>query len=172
MNRQEKSTVVEKLRHDLENSQAVFVVSYKGLTVSLVQSLRKELRKHDGAFKVAKGRLMKRATQGLSDFEQLEPYFKEQIGLVFAEKNSPAVAKVIADFSKENASLQIIVGCLDAKLLDSQSVARVASLPSREVLLAHLCGTLQAPMTQLARVLDQLSKKLVAEAEQAGEQQQ
>jgi len=159
MNRQEKSAVIDYLRSEFEESQAIFVVSYKGLTVPLVQSLRRELRKHHGSFKVAKGRLMKRAMQGLTDVGQLESYCKNQIGLVFAEKDSPAVAKVIVNFSKENAALQVLVGYFDAKLIDSYSVQRIASIPSREVLLARLCGTLKAPMVKLVIVINQIATR-------------
>lgn len=169
MNRQEKSAVVDQLRNDFEGSQAIFVVAYKGLTVSLMQSLRKELRKHEGSFKVAKGRLMKRATEGLTNLEPLHPYFKNQIGLIFAEKNSPTVAKVIVDFAKDNAALQVLVGCFEERFFDSTTVKRLAALPSREILLAQLCGALKSPMVKLAITIKQISEQCTQGAHPAGE---
>src|SRR5437868_756301 len=108
MNRQEKAAVVDQLRNNLQNSKAVYVVSYQKLPVSLLQSLRRELRKHEGTFKVAKARLMRKAANGLAGAEQLDPYFKQQIGLVFAEgESSSAVAKVLYKFAKENTALKL-----------------------------------------------------------------
>src|SRR5437868_15186090 len=114
MNRQEKAAVVDQLRNNLQKSKAVYVISYQKLPVALLQSLRRELRKHDGFFKVAKARLMRKAADGFAGAAQLDPYFKQQIGLVFAEgEASSAVAKVLYNFAQENAALKLIVGCLD-----------------------------------------------------------
>jgi large subunit ribosomal protein L10 len=160
MNRQEKATVVDTLRQDFKNSQAAFLIGYQGMTVAQVQKLRENLRKYNGEFKVAKARLMKRAVEGLEGPSALTPYFKNQVGLVFAPKESPAIAKVLYDFSKDNAKLQLVIGCLDAKLLDNNLIVRIASLPSREILLAQVCGTINAPLASLVRVLDQIAKKM------------
>jgi large subunit ribosomal protein L10 len=161
MNRQQKTDVVEFLKNNFEHSQAAFVVGFRGLTVAQMQTLRRELRKKGGSMKVTKARLMKRAAQDAHTAEVLLPYFKDQIGLVFAGKDSPAVAKVLESFSKEAESFRLIAGCLEESFVDGSGIVRIASLPPREVLLAHLCGTLKSPITRLAGACSMLTTKLL-----------
>jgi large subunit ribosomal protein L10 len=156
MNRQHKTEIVEALHADFLGSSGAFIVGVQGLTVAQMQKLRNELRQQGGKLKVAKARLMKRATDDIAGPEHLKPSLKGQIGLVFAMKEAPAVAKVLHDFSKENESFKLIGGCIDTMMLDSASIGRIATLPSREVLLAQVCGTLKAPTTALVSVLNAL----------------
>ena len=90
----------------------------------------------------------------------LTPLLKEQVALVFVEKESPAIAKVIYDFSKEVGALKVVAGYLDEQVIPSATVVRIASLPSRDVLLAQICATLKAPASSCARVLTSLQNKL------------
>lgn len=154
MNRQHKAEIVEALHADFLGSSGAFIVGVQGLTVAQIQKLRTALRQQGGKLKVAKARLMKRATLDIAGPENLNPSLKGQIGLVFAMKEAPAVAKVLHAFSKENESFKLIGGCIDTMMLDSTSIERVATLPSKEVLLAQLCGTLKAPTTALVSVLN------------------
>lgn len=152
MNRQQKELVVQLLREQFRQSPASFVVGYKGLTVAQMQELRRKVRASGGSLKVTKARLMKLAVD--SNTEMLKPYFKEQVGVVFASQEAPAVAKALYDFSKNNTALHLIAAQFESQLLNSQAIARIAMLPSREQLLAQLCATLQAPITGLARVIN------------------
>lgn len=161
MNRQQKEQVIELLKDNFNKSAASFVVNYQGLTVDKMQTLRNELRSQGGTLKVTKARLMKRAVDGMQDVEALTPYLEQQVGVVFASQEAPTVAKVLSDFAKDNEALQVVVGCLDAQLLDQASVARIASLPSKEVLLAQVCGTMKAPIAGLANVLNILVVRLL-----------
>lgn len=170
MNRQDKIAVVESLHNDFSSSQAAFVVGVKGLTVAQMRKLRIELRKQGGIFKVAKARLIKRAAQGLQGPEGLMDSFRNQIGLVFALQEAPAVAKVIYTFAKENEALQVISGFMDSQLLDSATIIRIASLPSREIMLAVVCGTLKAPMQRLVGVLAALKDRGAASSPAPEEQ--
>lgn len=160
MNRQQKEHVVETLKHDFENNQASFLVGYKGLNVAQVLQLRKSLRQQGGSFKVAKVTLMKRVVHDIPSVEQLMPYFKDQVALVFAHQESPAIARILNDFAKENHQLTILAGCLDSKFLSKDNIKVLAHLPSKEVLLAQVCGTLKAPITGLAFVLNMLILRL------------
>jgi len=119
------------------------------------------LSKSGGTLKVAKMRLVKRALQGVNDFDLLASHCKNQIGVVFAQNEDEisSVAKTLHDFSKKNQSLNLIVGCMNAELLSPAAIVRIASLPSREVLLAQLCGTLKAPLTKLAVLLQEVAKQ-------------
>ncbi len=169
MNRQQKALVVEGLKKDFSDSQATFLVGFKGLTVKQMQSLRKELRQKGGTLKIAKARLMLRATEGEAGIEQLIPFLKGQIGLVFASNESPAIAKVLHDFSKGNEALELVAGYLDSQLLDQETIVHLASLPSKEVLLAQVCGTLKAPAIGLAAVLNVLVLRFLWTLKQVGE---
>jgi large subunit ribosomal protein L10 len=154
MNRQQKSEVVELFKDSFSKNQASFLVGVQGLTVAQIQGLRKELRKQGGTLKVAKSRLMKLAVEQVAGSRDLLPFFKGQVGVVFVAKETPPVAKVLHDYAKTNQALKLVAGCMDERFIDSASIARLAQLPSREVLLAHLCGTLKAPITGLVTVMN------------------
>lgn len=171
MNRQEKEQVVQVLKDNFAKSPASFIIGYKGLTVNQMQNLRAKLREQGGNLKVTKARLMKRAVEG-QDTQALSPYFKDQIGLVFALEEPPAVAKVLSDFAKDHKGLQLIVGQLDAELLTSDAILRIATLPSKEVLLAQLCGALNAPIVNTAVVLNMQVKRLLIVLQQISKKEQ
>lgn len=172
MNRQEKLAVIEHLKEGFVGSAGLFVVNYQGLTVVQMQKLRKELRQQGGAFKVAKARLVKRAVSGMEGVDTLTPFLKEQIGIVFADKEVSAIAKVLRDFAKENEAFELVVGHIDQKTLTANDVVRIASLPSREVLLAQVCSLLQAPSAGLVRVLNGMTLQLLWTLKQVGDQKQ
>lgn len=159
MNRDQKSSVIETLKNDFSQSQASFLVGVKGLTVKQVQALRKELRSKGGTLRVAKARLMKRAVDGVSGVEELAPYFKDQVGLVFAPDRMTEIAKLLTDFSKENQGLQLVVGCMDQALLPKDKIVKIASLPSREVLLAQVGGVMNMVVAKLLWTLNAVGEK-------------
>ncbi len=161
MNREHKSVVVKELSDGFSQSQASFIVTCKGLTVSQIEGLRTGLREQGGSFRVAKARLIKRAVDGVDGVDQLGPFLKEQIGVVFASDEAPAVAKILHDFAKQNEEFQLVVGCLDKSLLDAGAIKRIATLPSKEVLLAQVCGTLNAPISGFVNVLSILILRLL-----------
>ncbi|HEB41803.1 MAG TPA: 50S ribosomal protein L10 [Candidatus Dependentiae bacterium] len=152
MDRQQKELVVSSLKKNFVESQASFLVDFQGLTVSQMQILRRALRKNGGELKVAKARLIKRAFAG-DKTEVLVPFCKDQIGVVFAETEASTVAKVLYDFSKKQEALRLVVGFLDAQLLNSQEIVRIASLPTKKILLAQVCWAIKAPVTSLVMVL-------------------
>jgi large subunit ribosomal protein L10 len=154
MNREQKETVIQELKNNFSSSEASFLVAYKGLSVAQVQALRRKLRAQGSEFKVVKARLMKRAAEGVEGIKELSPFFKNQVALVFANKEVAPVAKTLVDFSKEFNALTLVVGCAEKHLMSVDEIKMLASLPSREVLLAQLCGVLQAPMASLARVVN------------------
>lgn len=158
MNREQKAIVIDSIKKDFAQCEASFIVGYKGLTVKQLQALRKELRSKNGNFKVAKGRLVKLAVKDLAGINELTPYFKEQIGVVFADENAPAVAKVLYDFAKANNSFTLVAGFFDARVLPRKDIERIAVLPSREVLLAQVCYILNMQMVRLLWVLQRVAE--------------
>lgn len=170
MNRQEKETVITGLKKNFADSVGLFLIGYQGVTVAQLQRLRSSLRKNQGQLKVAKVRLVKRAIEGLPGSDELAPLLKEQVALVFVGKESPAIAKVIYDFSKEVEALKVVAGYLDEHVVPASMVTRIASLPSREVLLAQVCGTIKAPMSRCVGVFSSLQHKLVGVVKQIEQQ--
>lgn len=170
MNRQEKETVITELKQDFANSEGLFLIGYRGMTVAQLQRLRSSLRKNQGQLKVAKVRLVKRAMEGLPGSDELAVHLKEQVALVFVEKESPAIAKVIHDFSKEVGALTVVAGYLDEQVVPAETVTRIASLPPRPVLLAQVCGTIKAPITRCVGVFAGLQRKLVMVVKQIEQQ--
>lgn len=161
MNREQKNEVIQELVQGFNSNQASFIVGYQGMTVAQLTGLRVQLRATGGSFHVAKARLIVRAVEGMDGIQNLQPYLKNQIGVVFASDQAPAVAKVLQNYAKEHEALQLVAGCLENTILDAEAIIRIASLPSREVLLAQVCGTLQAPMSGLANVLNVLILRLL-----------
>jgi large subunit ribosomal protein L10 len=159
MNREEKTRVIQSLRNGFEKTEAAFLVGVKGLTVSQLQVLRRDLRGAHSHLRIAKARLMKRAVDGLEGIDQMGSYFKTQVGLVFVDKEAPAVAKVLRNFAKENEALKLVIGYIDDRIFDSQSIERIALIPSREILLSQFAALLNAPVAQFARVLGQVAEK-------------
>ena len=162
MNKDQKALVVQSLKDAFSNSEASFLVKYQGLTVEKMQQLRREVLAKGGFFKVAKARLMKRAVDGVSGADAIKPFLKDQIGIVFAKNQSPAVAKIVYDFSKKNEQLKLIMGYFEQEILTAEDVVKVAKLPGREILLAQLCGALKGSISKLAYVLHEIAQKKAA----------
>jgi len=161
MKRQEKEAVIADFRDMFVKSQASFLVNYRGLNVKDMVELRRALRENGGRLKITKARLMKIACEGIEGIEPFKENLKDQIGLVFAKEEVPVVAKQIVEFSKGHKALQVVSGFYESKVLSKQEVEFFASLPSKDVLLGQLAGTLQAPIAGLARVLMASMQQLV-----------
>ncbi len=161
MNHQQKQQFVETLKTDFSDAQAAVFVGVKGLNVSQIQVLRRQVRANGGTLKVAKITLMRRAIDSLDFAADLSPLLKHQLAVIFAQNESPAIAKALYEYSKENKKLEVVGGFLDTKILDKQAVIKLASLPSKEILLAQTCGTLKAPLSGLSCVLSMLILRLL-----------
>lgn len=154
MNRQEKEQVVADVHKMFKASEAAFLINYKGLSVQLMQTLRKQVREASGIFKVTKARLMKIASKDVAGVEAFADKFEDQVGLIFAKAEATVVAKRIVEFAKANEALTIVAGFFEARLISKEEVVALGSIPSREVLLATLVYTLQAPMVSLVGTLE------------------
>lgn len=174
MNRQQKESVVGLFHKDFLANKGTFFVNYSGLTVAQMQQLRRKLREKGGALKIAKMRLVKRALADVEGVEGLLSHCKNQLGVVFAYDAAEisGVAKTLSDFAKVNAALGLVVGCVDAQVLDKMAISRIASLPSKEVLLAQVCGTLNAPITSLVCGLNSMLVKLLIALKEVEKQKQ
>ena len=171
MNRQQKEAEIADLRQMMSEAQATFLINYKGMSVPLLQGLRKNLRQEGGKLKVAKATLMQIAAKDIAGAGEFSQTFKDQVGLVFAKNDVSALAKQLVNYAKANEAMKIIAGFYESKMLTQQDLQMLASLPSREVLLAQLLGTMQAPTASFVRVLHLLIARLVYALKKIEEQQ-
>jgi large subunit ribosomal protein L10 len=169
MNRQQKEAVVSDVKKLFQDNQAAFLVCYKGLSVAKVQALRKDIRAFGGTFKVTKARLMKIAAESTPNTEDFRKDFKNQVGLIFVKEEVPGVAKKLVAFAKENELLNVISGFFESHLISKKEIEMLAAIPSRDVLIAQLMGTLQAPICALARVLNVVATNTPAISTQVSE---
>jgi len=157
MPRPEKVQAVEEIRQRLAESRATFVTEYRGLTVPEQQTLRAELRKAEGEYKIVKMSLARRAAdeEGL---EQLHDVLAGPTALAFATADAVTVAKALRDFAKEHEHLIIKAGVLSGEVLTPEKVSELADIQPREVLLGRIAGGFQAPMSKLAGLLQALPR--------------
>lgn len=144
---------LEKIKEELVGVNAMWVVDYRGLSVKEIQDLRNKIREADASMKVYKNTLMHLALAD-GDFPSLDSILEGPSAFVFAGEDPVASAKALKDFAKANGSLEIKGGMMDGAFLDKAQVEAVASLPSREELIAKLLGTITNPMSQIVRVLN------------------
>lgn len=159
MKKHQKQAAIESLETSFAGSQAAFLVNYQGMSVSQLKALRFALDDKGGSLKVAKNRLARLALKDVSGCQALESLLKGQLAYVFAQNEITSVAKVLTDFAKQNQSLKVVAACSDSKIYDAKSVAVLGSLPSREVLLAQLCGVLNAPVILFALAIKAVAEK-------------
>ncbi|RME85671.1 MAG: 50S ribosomal protein L10 [Zetaproteobacteria bacterium] len=159
MRREEKKRLVEALRAAWSECPAGVVVHYRGLTVAEMMALRRALREVGAALKVVKCTLARRAAEG-TEFAALEPLFSGPIAVAYGQ-DPVGMAKALVEFAKQHEALVIRGGVLDGRLIDEAGVKALAALPPREVLLAQLLATMQAPITGFVRVLNEVPASFV-----------
>lgn len=168
LNRSEKETVVADVTALAAKAQTLVMAEYRGITVADMTKLRTAARGAGVNLSVLKNTLARRAVAG-SAFEVVGDQMTGPLIYGFSV-DAVAAAKVVADFAKTNDKLVIRGGAFAGKALDVNGVKQLAAIPSKEVLLAQLCGLLMSPMSRTAVVLGALAKKKegpVAEAAEA-----
>ena len=145
--------MLENIKEDLANAGAMWVVDYRGLTVKQIQELRRAIRGADASMKVYKNTLVHLALEQ-TDGPDMDAVLAGPSAFIFTGEDPVASAKVIRDFAKDNENLEIKGGMMDGAFLDVAQVTAVASLPSREELIAKLLGTITNPLVQTVRVLN------------------
>ena len=157
LNRNEKEAVIAEVAAQAGKSQTLALAEYRGLTVAQLDQLRKNARAQGVYLHVLKNSLARRAVTG-TPFEVAAESMSGPLIYGFSE-DAVAAAKVIAEFAKSNDKLIIKAGAYNGKALDASGIKALASVPTKEVLLAQLAGLLQTPVASLARVVAALSAK-------------
>jgi len=152
---EEKKQIVSSIAEQFKTAVSGVFVDYCGLTVEEDTQLRNKLREANVEYKVIKNTLTRFAAKEVG-FDELDPILNGPTSLAISMDDEVAPAKVLADFAKDHEQLEIKAGFLDGKVLSLDEVKKLASTPNRETLLAKLLGSLNAPISNLARTLQAL----------------
>lgn len=160
LNLQQKQAVVTEVSAQVAQAQTIVLAEFRGMAVADITRLRANARKAGVYFHVLKNTLARRAVQG-TPFETLA---EKMVGpLVYSiSADAVAAAKVVYEFAKTNDKLVVKAGAYNGKALDAAGVNALATVPSKEVLLAQLCGLLQSPMSGFARALSAVAEQKAA----------
>ena len=157
LNRSEKEAVITEVTSLATQAQTLVMAEYRGITVADMTQLRNKARSTGVTLSVLKNTLARRAVAG-SRFEVVADQMTGPLIYGFSV-DAVAAAKVVADFAKTNDKLVIRGGAISGKVLDVNGVKQLANIPSKDVLLAQLCGLLMSPMSRTAVVLGALAAK-------------
>ena len=152
MNRDQKAVAIEEIATQIDESNAIFAVDYRGISVPQVAELREKLRDADATFKVVKNSLTERAADQ-AGAETLKDYLAGPTALTFVRGDAATAAKAIADYAKATQLLPFKGGVMDGSTLDVDQLRSLSRLPSREVLYGQLVGVVAAPVGGLVRSL-------------------
>src|SRR5690349_24993837 len=152
MNREEKSAAIQEIAAQIEESEAIFAVDYRGISVPQAAELRAKLREADASFRIVKNRLTKIAADQVGE-ERLPELLQGPTALTFVRGDTAQAAKAITTFNKEHDVLTYKGGFMDATSLDESAFKSIAKLPGREVLNGQLAGVVASPLTGLVRRL-------------------
>ena len=149
---QQKQGIVEDIKAKFENCQSAILIDYRGLTVEEVTDLRNKFREAGVEYRVLKNTMIRRAVDALG-MEGLDSVLEGPTAVAFGVEDAVAPAKIISEFIKKTNKTEIKAGVLEGKVVDVAAVNALASLPSREVLVAKVLGSMNAPITGFVTAL-------------------
>ncbi|MFQ5849775.1 MAG: 50S ribosomal protein L10 [Candidatus Binatia bacterium] len=160
MKRERKAEHVAEVRDKFKAAKMTIVTEYRGLTVSQMARLRREIREAAGEYKVIKNTLVRLALKGTS-YSSLDHLLEGPNGWVFAHEDPVSLSKALFRFSEQNERLKIKGGLLDGEFMDQMKVKDLAMMPSRAELQAKLLSLMQAPAAQLVRLIQEPGMRMV-----------
>ncbi len=155
-NRQLKEIKVAEIKEKLEKAQSVVLAKYQGLTVEEDTLLRKNLREAGVEYKVYKNTLVTLAAKELG-IEGIDEYLEGPVSIAFGYDDVTAPARILNDFAKDHKALELKAGIVDGELYDSAKIQQLATIPSKEVLIAKLLGSIKSPISSFARVISAIA---------------
>lgn len=170
MNREEKSQAIKEIAAEIEGSEAIFAVDYRGISVPQAAELRSKLREADASFRIVKNRLTKIAADEVGE-ERLAELLQGPTALTFVRGDTAQAAKAITTFNKEHEVLTYKGGFMDGTSLDDEAFKSIAKLPGREVLNGQLAGVVASPLTGLVRGLGSMIQGLAIQLGQMAEKE-
>jgi large subunit ribosomal protein L10 len=168
MNREEKSATIQEIAAQIEGSEAIFAVDYRGISVSQAAELRSKLREADASFRIVKNRLTKLAADKAGE-ERLAELLQGPTALTFVRGDTAQAAKAISTFNKEHEVLTFKGGFMEGLVLDEGKFKSIARLPSRDVLYGQFAGIVASPVTGLVRGLGSMIQGLALQLGQIAE---
>jgi Ribosomal protein L10 len=153
-----KAPIVEEIKANLEGAKSVVLVDYLGLTVEQDTNLRRATREAGIIYKVYKNTMVKRAIEG-TEFADLEKDLDGPTAVAISKDDATAPARIVANFAKTAKKLEMKSGIVEGTYYDKDGIQVIASIPSREELLSRLLGSFQSPITNLARVINQVAEQ-------------
>ncbi len=152
-----KKPIVEEIAETVKDAESVILVAYSGINVADDTALRKELRENGIHYKVYKNTMMNFAFKE-TEYEPLCKLLEGPNAIAVSKEDATAPARIISKYFKKVPTLKMIGGVVEGKFFDEKDVAALASIPSREELIGRLLGSMQSPVANFARVIDQIVK--------------
>jgi large subunit ribosomal protein L10 len=153
-----KQPIVEEIKGLIENAQTAVVLNYSGVTVEQDTKLRKAMREAGITYKVYKNTLMKRAFVG-TEFEALNASLEGPNAIAISKEDATAPARLVAKFAKDIPNLEMVAGVVEGQFYDAKGMQAISQIPGREELIGRLLGSMQSPIANFARVLNQIAEK-------------
>ena len=153
-----KAPIVEEIKANLEGAKSVVLVDYLGLTVEQDTNLRRAAREAGLIYKVYKNTMVKRAIEG-TEFAEIAKDLEGPTAVAISKEDATAPARVVANFAKTAPKLEMKSGIVEGTYYDAEGIKAISQIPSREVLLSRLLGSLQSPISNLARVINQVAEQ-------------
>lgn len=153
-----KQPIVEEIAEALNGAKAAVLVDYRGLTVEQDTQLRKQLREAGVVYKVYKNTLVNRAVKG-TEFEAFVKDLEGPTAIAISKEDATAPARILFEFAKKADKLELKSGVVEGSYYDKAAIQLIATIPSREALLAKFLGSIQSPITNFARVIKQIAEK-------------
>ena len=160
LTRAQKAEIVKNLKEKFLNSEGVFVTSFKGFTVAESNEIRKLIREKGGEFRVVKNTLIRLASQD-TPAQPLNDFIQGPTALVIAYQDPVEVAKVLDKFIKDHSSLELRGFVIQGKGFNAEAIKDLVKLPPKEVLLAQVLGTFQAPLTNFVGLLSAIIRNFL-----------
>ena len=153
-----KAPIIDEIKGHVSEAKAAVIVNYCGITVEQDTALRKKLREAGVVYKVYKNTFLKRAFEG-SDFAQLDNVLEGPTAVAISKDDATAPARILADAMKGAPTLVFKAGVVEGTLYDEAGCKVLATIPSKDVLISKLLGSIKSPLSNLARVLSQIAEK-------------
>ena len=153
-----KQPIVDEIKEKIDGAKSVVLVDYRGLTVAQDTELRREARKAGVTYKVYKNTMINFAVKG-TEFEELSKHLEGPTAIAVSKDDATAPARVLFNFSKGAEALELKAGVVEGTYYDVDGIKIIASIPSRDELLAKFLGSIQSPITNFARVIKQIAEK-------------
>ncbi len=152
-----KQPIVEEIKAHVDGAQTAVVLNYSGVTVEQDTKLRKAMREEGIVYKVYKNTLMKRAFVG-TEFEALNESLDGPNAIAISKTDATAPARLVAKFAKEIPNLEMVAGIVEGQFYDAKGMQAISQIPGREILLGRLLGSMQSPIANFARVINQIAE--------------